>query len=85
MSVDEYPLRAKDGLTITVVESYIKLYQLMLASRTPEIVTLMADLATIPEEDREALQVALSDRVEMLRTMLRQQVGTLATMRRQSG
>lgn len=85
MSIEDYPLRAKDGMTITMSETFIKLVQLTIATNSQSLMNDIMGDAEIPSDHRLILQDALSDRMGMLRDMLRSQVSALNTLRRQGG
>jgi hypothetical protein len=84
MSVDDYPLRAKDGLAITVTETYLKLVDLTVATQNPNTLRLFMDMMNVPGEDRLAFLECLSDRKARLQDTLRQQISMVATLKRQA-
>jgi CRP-like cAMP-binding protein len=84
MSIDDYPLKAKDGMAITTTETYLKLLEITKALNEPSIMRIIINQCDIPVCDRDALREAMEHRKRMLQAVLRQQASALATMHRQS-
>jgi hypothetical protein len=84
MSIDSYPLTAKDGIAITMTETYLKLVEISKAINEPHLRRMILNQCDVPVDDRTALDEAMQRRKHMLQDVLRQQISTLATLHRQS-